>query len=116
MQAAVEPSGPADLADLAEPIAVLMAQGRTREAEVVVAFLALWILDRVESGRMSRDEANLVFTTIDARLTFSGESPLSDEFHQLVLEGEHFHHWGEEWGADPARVRELANAILQRAS
>lgn len=113
MSAPTRPPPAADLTDLADTVAELVEGGLAREAEVTTAALALWLLDRVTAGRTSRDEANLVFATLDARLTGPAAEPLSRTWRDLVTEGEHFHHFGEEWGTDPEQLRALALAILR---
>ena len=101
------------LADAGLAVAQLVTHGHFREAEVATAFLALWLLDRVERGVTDREQADEVFTQIDANVRVDQDAPLSDTWRDLVTEGEHFHHFGEEWGADPTEVRRLANAIIE---
>ena len=118
MSAKIEPRGTDDVADLADTVAELLDRGLVREAEVAMAFLALWLLDRVEAGRATREEADRVFTTLDARLSERpGAATLSDTSQELVIEGEHFHHFGDTddqvSGPDPAYFRQLAYTILQ---
>ena len=105
---------PAGLSDLATIVVDLIDRGLVRQAEVTVASLALWLLDRVQAGRMAREEANDVFVAIDLALDDQRERALSPEFRDLLTEGEHFHHFGEEWGVDPDTLRDLAFAILRR--
>ncbi len=103
------------LSDAADLVVELVDLGLAREAEVAMAFLGLWTLERVKGGRMSRDEADELFTALDVAV---GERPgataLSEESRDLVTEGEHFHHFGEAWGTDPAELRRMAYAILGR--
>lgn len=101
------------LADAGLAVARLIDRGRIGEAEVATAFLALWLLDRVERGATSREDADGIFTELDASLHVDLEAALSDTWRELVTEAEHFHHFGDEWGTDPAEVRRLANAIIQ---
>ncbi len=120
MTALVNRHDPADLSDVADTVAALLKGGMVREAEVVIAFLTLWMLERVESGRMSGAEADAVFTTLDLRLSDGGDTyPLCDEAQELIVEGEHFHHFGQTdgpvRGPAPEYLRALAVAILQRS-
>jgi hypothetical protein len=110
-----EPPSPNDIADLADPVIELAKTGHVHQAEIIIAYLALWLLRRVETGRMSREDADRVFTVLDVQFTDDGlGDALSDEAHDLIAEGHHFHHWGEEWGTNPIRVRALADAIIAR--
>ena len=110
-----EPPSPSDIADLTDPVIALAKAGHVREAEIIIAYLGLWLLRRVENGRTSRDDADRVFTMLDAQLTDAGlADALSDEAHDLILEGHHFHHWGEAWGTEPAEIRALADVIIAR--
>lgn len=109
----IQPPQATGLADVADTIIGLLERGLVREAEVSVASLALWLLDRVETGRTSRDEADEVFATIDAQLTDALAAPTSVTFRYLLTEGEHFHHFGQKWGTEPTGLRELAYAILE---
>jgi hypothetical protein len=98
--------------DAALAVAVRYPSEPARATEAAIAILALWALDAVEAGRMDRDEANRVFVLLDVRL---GEQPgpeLSGEVHDLITEGEHFHHYREALGVDPDEIRSLAFMIL----
>src|SRR6476469_2728540 len=87
---------PIDITDIADRVVDLVKASLIRQAEVVIAFLMLWILDRVQGGRMAPAEADQIFVELDAGLTDgSGAYPLSDEAQELIFEGEHFHHFGE---------------------
>lgn len=105
---------PAGLSDLAATVVDLIDRGLARQAEVTVASVALWLLDRVGAGRMAREDADDVFVAIDLALDDQREAALSREFRDLLTEGEHFHHFGEEWGVDPDALRELAFGVLRR--
>jgi hypothetical protein len=116
MELATEPGHPSDVIDIVGPVVDLVERHLIRDAEVVLAFLTLWLLRRVETGLMTRDQANRVFTTLDARLTRpGGQTDLSDEAQELLFEGEFLHHLGETDGPDPDQLRALAFTILQRA-
>ena len=104
---------PISLADASQPVVDLLESGHVREAEVATAFLALWLVQRVERGTTTGEQANEVFTQLDVSVSRDQETALSDTWRQLVTEAEHFHHFGEEWGADPTELRRLANAIIQ---
>jgi hypothetical protein len=113
----IQPGSVGSLADAADTVAALGERGLAREAGVAMAFLALWLLERVESGQTTREQADEVFTAIDMRLSgLAGRATLSEASHDLVAEGEHFHHFGEEYGTDPGELRRLAFAILAGAS
>ncbi len=81
MALAADPRHPeSDVADVVESLAQLIQRDLVRDAEVVLAFLALWLLDRVQANRMSREQADAVFTAIDARLSAPGQgSPFSPD-------------------------------------
>jgi hypothetical protein len=50
---------------------------------------------------------------LDVRLDdVQGGPELSDDVSDLLVEAEHFHHWGDEWGPDRSELRRLAFAIL----
>lgn len=104
----------ASLVDAGAPIVEMMERGQWREAEVATAYLAVWLLDRVAAGKTARAEADQVFTTIDGATTRAMADRMSQAWRDLLTEGEHFHHFGEEWGADPDALRELAFGILRR--
>jgi hypothetical protein len=104
-----------NLDDLVDQAVALHRRGLVRDLEVVLAFITLWLLDRVEAGRMQGAEANRIFTLLDARLTTpGGETRLSEEAQELLFESEFLHHLGEPDGPDPQRLRQLALAILDR--
>jgi hypothetical protein len=117
MALAVDPRRPeSDVADIVESLAELIEHDLVRDAEVVLAFLTLWLLDRVQANRMSREQADAVFTAIDVRLSAPGaESALSPDVQELLFESEFLHHLGEADGPDPDHLRAMAFAILQRA-
>jgi hypothetical protein len=113
MPVIAEPSHPSRLADIAGPIAALVERNLVREAEVIIAALAAWTVDRLQSGSMTPEQADDIFTQIDVQLTRrDGDTPLSEETQELLFEGEHFHHFGEVHGPDPEHLKQLANAIL----
>jgi hypothetical protein len=104
-----------NLDDLVDQAVALHHRGLIRDLEVVLAFISLWLLDRVETGRMRADEANHIFTLLDARLTArGGETLLSEEAQELLFESEFLHHVGEQDGPDPQHLRQLALTILHR--
>src|SRR6266508_388440 len=104
---------PPSAAGLGGLIAELVREGFAREAEVAIAVLSRWVLGEVESGRLAPSAADGIFTALDVELTFAdGESPLSEEAHELIMEGEHYHHFGDEYGPDPSEIRRLATLIL----
>ncbi len=95
--------------DLVAPARAAIVRGLVREAEVMLAGLALWALERVEAGTLAPDDANNVFVEFDLA---RGGTLLTDDAADLLVEGEHFHHWGGEYATDPAVVRELAERIM----
>lgn len=104
-----------NLDDLVDQAVALHRRGLVRDLEIVLAFISLWLLDRVENGRMRADEANHVFTLLDARLTTrGGATRLSEEAQELLFESEFLHHLGEPDGPDPEHLRQLSFAILDR--
>lgn len=104
-----------NLDDLVDQAIVLHRRGLVRDLEIVLAFIALWLLDRVEAGRMPAAEANHIFTLLDARLTTrGGDTHLSNEAQELLFESEFLHHLGEPDGPDPRHLRQLALTILDR--
>jgi hypothetical protein len=116
MMTMMSPPPTPGLVDAGLAVARLVEHGRLREAEVATAFLALWLLDRVERGATDREQANAIFAELDANVRVDQEGPLSDTWRELVTEAEHFHHFGEEWGANPAELRRLANLIIAATS
>jgi hypothetical protein len=104
-----------DLDDIVDQAVALGRRGLIRDLEIVLAFIGLWLLDRVEAQRMSAAEANHIFTLLDARLTTpGGETPLSEAAQELLFESELLHHLGEPEGPDPQQLRRLALSILER--
>ncbi len=90
-----------------------IARGLVREVEVYLAGLALWALERVQAGTLAPDAADRLFTHFDLA---TDRLELSDDAGDLLLECHSFHHWGGEHSTDPAKVHELAERILARAS
>src|SRR5438093_1306389 len=105
---------PSDLRKAAEAVVAGYSTAPSRETEVALAVLALWALDAVDAGRLTPQEANNIFVMLDIGIGDRPGPELSDRVQQLVLEGEHFHHHGEEWGPDADQLRALAFAILLR--
>ena len=104
------------VADLIGPICLLLEKGATSSAEVAIAGMALWILDSIENGRIRPEAADEAFTLL---VVYLGDHPqlpaLSEDAQELMLEGQHLHHWREPVGADPALMRQLADRIVARA-
>ena len=116
MVASARPNPSADLADLASTIGELVGRELVQNAEVVLACITLHLLGRLEQGSVSGDAATHVLVAVDCALTGPGEgSSLSPEAQELIFEGEHLHHFGDEYGPDTAYLRRLANTILERA-
>ena len=115
MPAKAEIESQSEAEAFAESVAELVSLSLVGAAEVVVAFAALWLIKGLESGRLARERADELLTALDARLTNTdGSTCLSDEAQELILEAEHFHHYGEDYGPDAAYLRALAFTILRR--
>jgi hypothetical protein len=114
MTAAVDRLTPSDIRRAAEAVVERYTAAPASETEAAIALLALWVLDAVEAGRMTGDEANRIFVLLDVSIGELDGPRLSEGIQQLVVEGEHFHHFGEEHGADPQHLKDLAFAVLQR--
>src|SRR5438552_6625259 len=106
---------PLDTQDVLAPFEAALSRGLVREAEVFLAGLALRFLERVEAGTLDPAEANELFTDLDVLFSDTAGEHLSVAAADLLMEGEHFHHWGDEWATDPAKVRQLADAIYRGA-
>lgn len=116
MTTTAEASAARDIRRAAEALLVRYPSVPASETETAIAVLALWTLGAVESGQLAPADADRVFTLLDVRLDeVEGGPELSEDVAQLILEGEHFHHWGDAWGPDPADLRRLAFAILAGA-
>jgi len=103
------------VADLIGPIYKLLEQRSVQSAEAAIAGMTLWVLDCVEDQRLRPELADEAFTLLTVQLADQGELALSDEIQELVLEGQHLHHWRESIGADAALMRSLAGQVLARA-
>jgi hypothetical protein len=116
MPALAEPPPASGVSDAVKAFVQVLKQGDVAQVEAVIAFLALYVAEQVESGHIAPQDADWLFTRVDVQLTDFGRlEELSDEAAELILEAEHFHHHGGEWGVDLGRVRELAAIILARA-
>jgi hypothetical protein len=99
--------------DIADTIRAMVDHNYVSQAEYTIAAIALWVAGAVEEKHLEPDDADQIFTALDARLTWvGGESPLSDEVRDLLVEGGHYHHAGDELGPNAQEVRRLAGAIL----
>lgn len=104
-----------DLDRAASAVLARYTSASAHETEAAIGLLALWALDAIEAGRIAPNDADSVFTRLDVALDEAPAGPeLSDDLQQLLLEAMTFHDWGTEFSADPARLRELAFAILGR--
>jgi hypothetical protein len=116
MPALAERPRPADLSGALTSFLAVLEHAPLADAETVLAFLALFVADEVGRGRIKPEDADWLFTRIDVYLTDLGRrDQLTDEAGELILEGEHFHHFGAEWGPDLGHLSRLALAILGRA-
>lgn len=80
-----------------------------------LAPLALWAADAIAAGRLAPADADATFTLMFVTFGDLRDGPdLSDDAHQLLLEGMTLHDWGTEFSADLDELRRLAFAILTR--
>lgn len=103
------------MADLIGPIYKLLQHGSARSAEAAIAGMALWVLDCIEEQRLRPELADEAFTLLTVHVHDHPEPSLSDEVHELMLEGQHLHHWRDSVGADAALMRRLAQQVIARA-
>lgn len=103
------------VADLIGPIFKLLQQRSARGAEVAIAGMALWVLDCIEDQRLRPELADEAFTLLTVHVHDHTGLVLSDEAHELLLEGQHLHHWRESVGADAELMRGLAAQVIARA-
>lgn len=109
------PNRATEVSDTIRTFVAALENASTRDVETVLAFLALQMLRRVTEGHLAASDADQLFTLIDVHLTDRGRfDSLSPEATDLIVEGHHFHHWGEPFGPDPAEIQRLAGAILAR--
>jgi hypothetical protein len=100
--------------DIADTVRAMVDQKYISQAEHTIAGIALWVANAVEEKHLAPEEADQIFTALDARLTWrGGESPLSDDVRDLLVEGGHYHHAGDNLGAGSEEIRRLAGAILR---
>ncbi|MCC7105952.1 MAG: hypothetical protein IT307_12490 [Chloroflexi bacterium] len=113
MAAQTGPAPTAPLSDIARTVARLTERGLARETEVTIATVALWLLDRVQSGSTAPDEATAVFLALDDVVSQSAiVDSIQDATGQLLVEGELFHDLGTAYGTDPDRLTQLALTVL----
>ncbi len=106
----------ADISATVRSFAAVLQSAPTHDVEVVLAFLALTVAERIKGGLITPADADRLFTLVDVQLTDSGRGgELSDEALELITEGEHFHHYGEAYGTDLERLGQLAQTMLGRA-
>jgi hypothetical protein len=109
------PNRSTEISDTLRTFATVVERAELREVETVLAFLALNMLFRLEAGHIDPSHADRLFTLVDVQLTDLGRSnDLSPEATELLVEGHHFHHWGQAFGPDPTEIRRLAGVILAR--
>lgn len=101
---------------LVEPIIRLYHGASQEQAEAAFAAFALDLLSRVERDPRYRTVADQAFTLLDSYGSEHADEllDLSEEARALLVEGEHFHHYGDEWGPDPNEFRTLAGKMLER--
>jgi hypothetical protein len=103
------------VADLIGPIYKLLEKGAIGAAETSIAGLALWVVDCIEDRRLRAELADEAFTLLVVHMGDRGELPLSNETQELLLEGQHLHHYRDSVGADLGLMRELAGRILAKS-
>jgi hypothetical protein len=106
-------STPDELEAAAGAIAERYPAAPPRETDIAVALLALWTLDALDAGRLSEDDASMIWTHLWVGITDRRDGPdLADPTDELLLEGGWFH--DEAIGAAPDRgqLRTLARQIL----
>lgn len=107
---------PPEVMALVGPVVQLLDRGLTGCGEAALASLTLWALDELDAGALKPEMADDAFTLLDVYLTDHAPSiTLSDEAQELLFEGEHLHHYREDWGPDLVYIRGLADKILSRA-
>ena len=104
----------ASIQQAAEALLARYRSAPAAQTEATLALVALWALDAIEAGRLQPVEADRVFTMLDVEIDETTGGPLlSDDAHQLMLEGMALHDWGTAFSADPGRMRDLAFALLK---
>jgi hypothetical protein len=74
----------------------------------------LWVANAVEDKHLAPEEADQISAALNARLTWSGgESPLSEDVRDLLVEGGHYHHAGYDLSPSSQEIRRLAGGILR---
>jgi hypothetical protein len=104
-----------DIRKVAASIAEHYPTAPIRETEAAIAVLALWTLDALESRRVDPSSADDAISSLEIRIGDDPGPELSDEAHELLLEGHSLHHWGDQWAPDPQHLRQLAFKILATA-
>lgn len=95
------------------PILEIAEQGRLIDFEISFCKFALQIIEDVEAGNRTPNEANNLFLLVDLYITEKEiEDNISDEIQELVMEGLHFHHLGDDWKPDVVRMRSLIEKHL----
>ena len=111
---------------LVDSLPVTVALGRAADAivaryraspavatEWAIALLALWAADAIAAGRLAPTDADATFVRLYVELGNPPAGPdLSEDTDQLLMEAMNLEHWGTEFSADLAEIRQLAFAIL----
>lgn len=106
-------STPDEIAAVAMAIVERYPKVPTRETDTAVALLALWTLDALDAGHLSKDDASTIWTQMWVDITDSPDGgELSAEADDLLMEGGWLH--DDHIGAAPdhARLRLLARTLL----
>lgn len=95
--------------DIAEPILQVLLTSGTQAFERAVCSLASRLIHDVENGKVFPKEADQIFTLLD---TFCSERnlqpPLSEDVEDILLEGQHFHHYGDQkLGPELSRMKKI---------
>lgn len=103
-----------DVRRAAEAIADRHATASAGETDAAVAVLALWALDAINAARLSHEDATASLTTLWARVTDRQSGPgVSDDTHELLLEGGWLHDDAIDRAPDLLEIRRLAVGILR---
>jgi hypothetical protein len=69
----------------------------------------------LESHRVDPATADDAIGSFEIRIGDDPGPELSDEAHELLLEGHSLHHWGDQWAPNPKHLREFAFTVLAKA-
>jgi hypothetical protein len=94
----------------------LLREGLRADAERSIAAYTLWVLDALNAGDLTPNEADEAFTMLDVYLTDNHVPYFSEPIQEIIFEGEILHHYNEPadspTAARPKLMRELALQVL----